>query len=104
MNQEKSGTHKPRGRRPAASLEERIAEAERLVASLKEQKKLEERQNLERNRKAILDLFKSEGVDTIPIEKWKAAMPKLKTVLGVGRGATDVGSGVSEAKGAEQAA
>ncbi|WP_049117250.1 hypothetical protein [Burkholderia cepacia] len=105
MNQQTAAIKKPRGRRPAASIDERIAEAERQLASLRELKKVEEKQSLDRNRKAILDLFKSEGVDSISVELWKGAMPKLKALLGVTGEAPESGRGVrSEAKVAEQAA
>ncbi|MDF0506678.1 hypothetical protein POK33_38655 [Burkholderia cenocepacia] len=105
MNQQSSEIRKPRGRRPAASIDERIAEAERQLASLREQKKVEEKQSLERNRKAILDLFKSEGVDSISVDVWKGAMPKLKALLGLGVEAADAGrSAAAEAKASEQPA
>lgn len=105
MNQQSSENRKPRGRRPAASIDERIAEAERQLASLREQKKVEEKQSLERNRKAILDLFKSEGVDSISVDLWKSAMPKLKALLGVAGAAADTGRSASaEAKASEQPA
>ncbi|RQR60181.1 hypothetical protein [Burkholderia sp. Bp9015] len=105
MNQQVAANKKPRGRRPAASIDERIAEAERQLASLKELKKVEEKQSLDRNRKAILDLFKSEGVDSISVELWKGAMPKLKALLGVTGVAPESGRGVgSEAKAAERPA
>lgn len=103
MNQQSPEIRKQRGRRPAASIDERIAEAERQLASLREQKKVEEKQSLERNRKAILDLFKSEGVDSISVDLWKGAMPKLKALLGVGGEAADAGrSAAAEAEASGQ--
>ncbi|ANB78006.1 hypothetical protein AYM40_37215 (plasmid) [Paraburkholderia phytofirmans OLGA172] len=74
---------KPRGRRPAASITEKIAETEKLLASLREQARREERENLDKNRKAISDLLKSERLDTIDVEVWRNVVPQLKALVGL---------------------
>ncbi|WP_193727070.1 hypothetical protein [Burkholderia sp. BE17] len=109
MNQQTDTSAKPRGRRPAASLAERIAEAERHLAGLREQQKREEKENLEKNRKAILDLFRSERLDVIPVERWKELVPQLKALVGDGSpsGSDATGSdqrAANEAGAAAQAA
>lgn len=81
-DQTKAGK-KTGGRRPAASVAERIAEAERLLATLREQQRRESKESLEKNRKAILDLFKAERLDLIGVDEWKKAMPRIKSLLGV---------------------
>lgn len=109
MSQQTETNAKPRGRRPAASLAERIAEAERNLASLREQQKREEKENLEKNRKAILDLFRSERLDAIPVERWKELVPQLKALIGDGtQSGSDAAGGdqraANEAGAAAQAA
>lgn len=82
MTEQTTAEKKPRGRRPAASIAERIADAEKHLATLKEQQRREERENVEKNRKAILDLFKAERLDLIPVEDWKKVMPQLRALVG----------------------
>ncbi|CAH2778899.1 MAG: hypothetical protein CBARDMAM_0994 [uncultured Caballeronia sp.] len=74
---------KSRGRRPAVSTTEKIAETERLLTSLREQARREERENLDKNRKAISDLFESERLDTIDVEVWRNVVPQLKALVGL---------------------
>ncbi|KWK68740.1 MULTISPECIES: hypothetical protein [Burkholderia] len=106
MSQQTETNRKPRGRRPAASIAEKIAEAERNLANLRELQKREEKENLEKNRKAILDLFKSERLDAIPVERWKELVPQLKALIGDGtRSGSDAdGAGQSAANEAAAAA
>jgi hypothetical protein len=99
---------KPRGRRPAVSINEKIAEAEKHLQQLKEQARREERENLDKNRKAISDLFKSERLDTIDVEQWRKVLPKLRSLVGLATSsdsepAADKGAQVRE-KPVEQAA
>lgn len=84
MTEKTSADKKPRGRRPAASIAERIAETEKLLVALREQQRREDRENVERNRKAILDLFKAERLDLIGVEEWKKVMPQLRALVGAG--------------------
>ncbi|WP_454875160.1 hypothetical protein [Paraburkholderia xenovorans] len=74
---------KPRGRRPALSTAEKIADMEKQLAALREQARREERENVEKNRKAIFDLFKSERLDVIGVDEWKKVVPQVKALLGV---------------------
>jgi hypothetical protein len=83
MTKQTEQTKKPRGRRPAASIVEKIAETEKLLAQLKEQARREERENLDKNRKAISDLFKAERLDTIDVEQWREVVPRLKALVGL---------------------
>lgn len=81
-DQTKAGK-KTGGRRPAASVVERIAEAEKLLATLREQQRRESKESLEKNRKSILDLLRAERLDLIGVDDWKKAMPRIKSLLGV---------------------
>ena len=109
MTKQTEQTKKPRGRRPAASIVEKIAETEKLLAQLKEQARREERENLDKNRKAISDLFKVERLDTIDVEEWRKVVPRLKALVGLAASsgseppAADKGAQVRE-KPVEQAA
>lgn len=83
MTTKSESAKKPRGRRPGVSITEKIAEAEKLLATLKEQARREERETLEKNRKAISDLFRSERLDTIEVEVWRHVVPQLKALVGL---------------------
>lgn len=74
---------KPRGRRRALSTAEKIADMEKQLAALRELARREERENVEKNRKAIFDLFRSERLDVIGVEEWKKVVPQVKALLGV---------------------
>jgi hypothetical protein len=82
MTERTNTDKKPRGRRPAASIAERIAKAEKELVALREMQRREERENLEKNRKAILDLFKAERLDIVAIEDWKRVVPQLRALVG----------------------
>ena len=83
MTQETGKEKKRAGRRPAASIDEQIAEAARRLEELREKKKAEDRATIEKNRKAIGDLIRSERLDGVDVEDWRRALPKLKALLGV---------------------
>lgn len=74
--------------RPSRTLDEEIVAAEERLRQLRERRKVEEARERDRNQKAILGLIKAEGLDLIPAEQWKAAVPKLRTLLKVGNTAT----------------
>lgn len=109
MTTQTEQTKKPRGRRPAVSISERIAEAEKHLATLKEQARREERENLEKNRKAISDLFKTERLDTVDVEQWRKVLPKLKALVGMAASsasespAADKGASVQQQPAAQAA-
>ena len=65
------------------STAEKIADMEKQLAALREQARREERENVEKNRKAIFDLFKSERLDVIGVDEWKKVVPQVKALLGV---------------------
>lgn len=83
MSKQDTTEKKPRGRRPALSTAEKIADMEKQLAALRDLARREERENVEKNRKAIFDLFKSERLDVIAVDDWKKVMPKIKALLGV---------------------
>jgi Spy/CpxP family protein refolding chaperone len=86
MNQQVTAEPKVRGRGRAVSIDAKIAEVEEQLKALKEKKRLEDKAALEKNRKAILDLFKSEGIDTVEVGSWHKAMPQIRKLLGVPAG------------------
>ncbi|MCX4151006.1 MULTISPECIES: hypothetical protein [Paraburkholderia] len=65
------------------SLDEQIAETQRRLEALREKKRVEEKNALGKNRKAIGDLFKAERLDTVDVEVWRKALPKVKALLGM---------------------
>lgn len=67
--------------RPSRTLAEEIEAAERRLQSLRERQREEQRRDLERNQKAILALIRTEGLDGVPADRWKAAVPKLRKLL-----------------------
>ncbi|MGR9587113.1 hypothetical protein [Pandoraea sputorum] len=83
MNQQVTAEPKTRGRGRAVSIDAKIAEVEEQLKALKEKKRLEDKAALDKNRKAILDLCKSEGVDTVDVASWQKAMPQIRKLLGV---------------------
>jgi len=78
MSEAKSGG---KAGRPSRSLDEEIAAAAAKLQSLRDRKKEEERRERERNQKAILALIKDEGLDSVSVEGWKTAVPKLRKLL-----------------------
>jgi hypothetical protein len=83
MAQENVKDTKRVGRRAGVSIDEQIAETQKRLEALKEKKRLEERAALEKNRKAIGDLFKAERLDTVDVEVWRSVLPKVKELLGL---------------------
>ena len=102
MTEKVNSEKKPRGRRPAVSIAERIAETEKLLASLREQQRREERENVEKNRKAILDLFKAERLDLIPVDEWKKVVPQLRALVGAGSTGGSPATGADSARTGQQ--
>ncbi|VVE56989.1 hypothetical protein PAQ31011_05168 [Pandoraea aquatica] len=86
MSQQVTSEPKARGRGRAVSIDAKIAEIEEQLKVLKEKKRLEDKAALDKNRKAILDLFKSEGIDTVDVASWDKAMPQIRKALGVPTG------------------
>ena len=70
-----------KGGRPSRSLEDEIALAEERLNALRERKRQQERAERERNQKAIVALIRSEGLDDVSAEVWRAALPKLREAL-----------------------
>lgn len=73
-------TTKPRGRKARTLQEEITATAEKL-RKLQERQKEIERKERARNQKAVLELIKSEKLDSIPIEQWRQAIETIKAAL-----------------------
>lgn len=71
---------KLRGRKQK-SLEEEIAAQREKLRKLEERHKEQQRKERERNQKAVMELIKSEKLDTVPAEVWRDAMPKIKALL-----------------------
>lgn len=80
MSKAESTTQAPRKGR---SLEEEIAATAAKLRKLQEQQKEQQKRDREKNLKAVTDLIKAERLDLVPADQWKAAMPKLKSLLGV---------------------
>ena len=71
----------PKGGRKARTLEEEIAAQRDKLRKLEERQREQQRKERERNTKAVLELIRTEKLDTVPAEQWKAAMPTIKAAL-----------------------
>ncbi len=70
--------------RPARSLEQEIeAQREKLNKLLSRQREQAQRER-EKNQRAIVELVKAERLDAISVERWREALPAIKTALGAG--------------------
>ena len=69
--------------RMARTLDEEIAHQREKLRKLEERQREQQRREREKNQKAVLELIKAERLDTVPAERWRAVMPKLKVVLAV---------------------
>ena len=69
--------------RKARTLDEEIAHQREKLRKLEERQREQQRREREKNQKAVLELIKAERLDTVPAERWRAVMPKLKVVLAV---------------------
>ena len=67
--------------RKARTLDEEIAHQREKLRKLEERQREQQRREREKNQKAVLELIKAERLDTVPAERWRAAMPKLKALL-----------------------
>ncbi|PRD67293.1 hypothetical protein C6P61_17135 [Malikia spinosa] len=67
--------------RKARTLDEEIAHQREKLRKLEERQREQQRREREKNQKAVLELIKAERLDTVPAERWRAVMPKLKVVL-----------------------
>jgi hypothetical protein len=83
MGQQNEKDAKRAGRRAGLSLDQQIAEAMKRVEALRDRKKAEDKAALEKNRKAISDLFKVERLDTVDVEMWRKELVKVKALLGL---------------------
>ncbi|WP_186087327.1 hypothetical protein [Burkholderia gladioli] len=75
--------------RAPKSLDEEIERAAARLKRLQEQKRTKERQEVERNERAIVDLLKAEKLNVVPAEKWKAGLAGIRRALGVAASVPD---------------
>ena len=69
--------------RKARTLDEEIVHQREKLRKLEERQREQQRREREKNQKAVLELIKAERLDTVPAERWRAVMPKLKALLAV---------------------
>ncbi len=69
--------------RQVRTLDEEIAHQREKLRKLEERQREQQRREREKNQKAVLELIKAERLDTVPAERWRAVMPKLKALLAV---------------------
>jgi hypothetical protein len=110
----KTDVQNPKPKKAAKSLDDEITALQEKLARLQAQKREKERKELERNQKAIAAFLRTEKLDTVPVEKWTAALPGLRKLLKVEepKGATPPGPAAasgpqptaSQAKGGHSAA
>ncbi|UWX75467.1 hypothetical protein [Burkholderia gladioli] len=75
--------------RAPKSLDEEIERAAARLKRLQEQKRTKERQEVERNERAIAELLKAEKLNVVPAEKWKAGLAGIRRALGVAASVPD---------------
>ncbi len=69
--------------RKARTLDEEIVHQREKLRKLEERQREQQRREREKNQKAVLELIKAERLDTVPAERWRTVMPKLKALLAV---------------------
>lgn len=69
--------------RKARTLDEEIAHQREKLRKLEERQREQQRREREKNQKAVLELIKAERLDTVPADRWRAVMPRLKALLAV---------------------
>lgn len=82
----KTNTPDPKPKKGGKSLDEEIAAVQEKLLRLQAQKRDQERKALERNQKAIGAFLRAEKLDTVPVERWTAALPALRKLLKVEEG------------------
>ncbi|WP_186183797.1 hypothetical protein [Burkholderia gladioli] len=75
--------------RAPKSLDDEIEKTTAKLKRLQEQKRTKERQEVERNERAIFDLLKAEKLNVVPAEKWKAGLAGIRRALGVAASVPD---------------
>lgn len=67
--------------RKPRSIEDEIAKTAAKLKRLQDEQRERIRRDRERNQKEVLELLRSEGLDVIPTEQWKACLEDVKTAL-----------------------
>ncbi|MBW5288136.1 hypothetical protein [Burkholderia gladioli] len=75
--------------RAPKSLDDEIEKTTAKLKRLQEQKRTKERQEVERNERAIFDLLKAEKLNVVPAEKWKTGLAGIRRALGVAASVPD---------------
>lgn len=65
----------------ARTIEEEIEFQEEKLRKLKDQKRLNDIKQRERNIRAVLDLLKTERLDVVSAEQWQKKLPEIRTLL-----------------------
>lgn len=67
--------------RKRLSPAEKLAQQREKLAVLEKRVKEDERKEQEKNLASIVKLLRADGLDTLPVEQWKKAMPAIKAAL-----------------------
>ncbi len=70
-----------KGGRPKRSIDEEIQLLKAKLKQKEDKKNKQLREQQESNRKAILELIRSEKLDAVSSDAWKSAMPRIKELL-----------------------
>lgn len=65
----------------ARTIEEEIEFAEERLRKLRDQKRLNDIKQREKNMRAVLDLLKTERLDVVSSEQWQKVLPEIRTLL-----------------------
>jgi Spy/CpxP family protein refolding chaperone len=63
------------------TIDDEISAQREKLKKLEERKRDQERKEKEKNTKAVAELIKTEKLDSVSSEMWKAAMPAIKAAL-----------------------
>lgn len=69
--------------RKQRALEDEIAKAAAKLKKLQDEQREQQRRARERDQKALLELLRTEGLDGIPVERWKKNLNAIKAALGI---------------------
>ncbi|MEX3581651.1 MAG: hypothetical protein VB137_01750 [Burkholderia sp.] len=79
--------------RKKQALEDEIAKAAAKLKKLQDEQREQQRRARERDQKALLELLRAEGLDGIPVERWKEGLRAIKAALGVEGGVPKIVEG-----------
>jgi Spy/CpxP family protein refolding chaperone len=81
MSEIQQATERKKGGRPSRSTEEEIEVTRTKLRELEEKQRREAKAKAEKNSKAVGELLRAHKLDQVSIERWKARLSEIATVL-----------------------